>query len=466
MKKAHRIRNSRIATKLTVILLVFSLLAGGGWILWLLSERDSRLPKLALTLVQERQRARAAGLPRSFAELPKRRLLAEKDNAASLYREAVNLLPDWTPEDRRTLQRLHAPTDEISDDDAKRIVVLLKAATPALQRLKAGAQRAHCDFGWHGKLTEEEWKRRREILLACDRLAQLLQVYARDDSAAIRLVQQFTRHLTEESGLLVWYSRAYHTDLAARALFRIVHSQPERRDEAEQLWKEWSIPSGILKQMWQLQCVKEQSDSERSRRKVYKPEDEPFLDYNPLWRELDRLDHRLGWKLYADASEVINLRYWRQVKRVLESLPDDDLRAQYRALKQLDADEDGRGKAYAGYWFPQRYSGIAAQFVMAQLSYQMRWVALAVELYELTHGKRPAQLEDLPKDTPLTDPFSGKPLRFKSALLYSVGVDGKDNGGDPRQDIVISLEKEIAQPSLRSRRNTLRRPGRTSSSLE
>ncbi|WP_395091185.1 hypothetical protein [Armatimonas sp.] len=443
-----------------------TLLAGGGWILWLLGERDSRLPKLALTLVQERRKARAAGLPLSFAELPKRPQLAEKDNAAPLYREAVNLLPDWTTEDRRALQRLHVPTTEISDSDAERIGALLKAAAPALKKLKEGAQRAHCDFGWHGKLTEEEWKRRREILLAADRLAQLLQVYARDNTAAIPLVQQFTRHLTEESGLLVWYSRAYHTDLAARALFRMVHTQPERRAEAERLWTEWSVPSGILKQMWQLQCVKEQTDSQRSRRKVYKPEDEPFLDYNPLWRELDRLDHRLGWKLYADASEVINLRYWQEVKRVLEPLPDDDLWAQYQALKQLDADEDKRGKAYAGYWFPQRYSGIAAQFVMAQLSYQMRWVALAVETYEQKHGKRPARLEDLPIGTPLTDPFSGKPFLWKSALLYSVGVDEKDNGGDPRQDIVISLDKELAQPSLRSRRNTLRRPGRTSSALE
>jgi hypothetical protein len=59
-----------------------------------------------------------------------------------------------------------------------------------------------------------------------------------------------------------------------------------------------------------------------------------------------------------------------------------------------------------------------------------------VELYRLLNGKFPAKAEDvlgerLPRVP--ADPFDGRPLRFKpdgkDLVLYSVGVDGVDDGG-------------------------------------
>lgn len=64
--------------------------------------------------------------------------------------------------------------------------------------------------------------------------------------------------------------------------------------------------------------------------------------------------------------------------------------------------------------------------------------AIALKRYELRHGKFPEKLSELTPDllpaVPL-DPVDGKPLRYRrnadgSFLLYSVGVDGKDDGGD------------------------------------
>jgi len=59
---------------------------------------------------------------------------------------------------------------------------------------------------------------------------------------------------------------------------------------------------------------------------------------------------------------------------------------------------------------------------------------LALRAYQQKHGRLPEQLEMLvPEflDAAPQDEFDGKPLRYDSArkLLYSVGADGKDDGG-------------------------------------
>lgn len=65
-------------------------------------------------------------------------------------------------------------------------------------------------------------------------------------------------------------------------------------------------------------------------------------------------------------------------------------------------------------------------------------VAIALELYRRAHGSYPDSLEALtPKYLPgiPIDRFDGKPIKYKLAegrpLLYSVGVDGVDDGGRP-----------------------------------
>lgn len=65
--------------------------------------------------------------------------------------------------------------------------------------------------------------------------------------------------------------------------------------------------------------------------------------------------------------------------------------------------------------------------------------AIALKRFELRHGKWPGTLTELvPKFLPSVpiDPFDGKPLRYRpnpdgTYLLYSVGEDGKDDGGNP-----------------------------------
>jgi hypothetical protein len=61
---------------------------------------------------------------------------------------------------------------------------------------------------------------------------------------------------------------------------------------------------------------------------------------------------------------------------------------------------------------------------------------LAVERYRLAHGALPSSLEDLVAEylghVP-GDPFTGEKLRYeklgKGFVVYSVGADGRDDGG-------------------------------------
>jgi len=66
--------------------------------------------------------------------------------------------------------------------------------------------------------------------------------------------------------------------------------------------------------------------------------------------------------------------------------------------------------------------------------------AIALKRYQLTHGDFPADLTALVPEFVSAiprDPVDGQPLRYRrnadgTFLLYSVGENGKDDGGDPR----------------------------------
>jgi len=432
---------------------------GIGLLLDTLRERDSRLPRLALTLPEERKRARQAGLPRTLAQVRPPRFPFGGPNAAPLLREAVEHLPAWTPEERAVVRRYLDLNTESLERDRPTLEALLDRSADSVGLVRQSLGMPLCDFGWDSLSTDDDWKQRREVLLGLDRFALTLQVFALGSRSkpelalsVLGVVERLTRRLTQEGGMLVWQSRAAHTQYAARLLALLAREHPELTPEVERQLRVWSVPSEALDQAWRLQCVKEQGDATRARVRTYKPENEPFLDYNPLWRELDRLDHRLGWQLYADATETINLRYWRRVQECLRAERGRGLAARWRALKALDQEEDARGTAIPGYWYPQRYSGHAAQLVLADLALQF----VQLELTMRRTGTHPEAL----------DPFSGKPLLWKESVVYSVGPDGHDDGGTVGKDMVWNWEKKTAPLGLRSRKGTMRRPGRQAGSAE
>jgi hypothetical protein len=86
----------------------------------------------------------------------------------------------------------------------------------------------------------------------------------------------------------------------------------------------------------------------------------------------------------------------------------------------------------------------------AETAKQMTETAIALKRYQLKYGKYPMDLDSLVPEfvsaVPL-DPVDGQPLRYRlnsdgTFLLYSVGDNGKDDGGDP------SLGKGVTSSSF------------------
>lgn len=78
----------------------------------------------------------------------------------------------------------------------------------------------------------------------------------------------------------------------------------------------------------------------------------------------------------------------------------------------------------------------------AQADMDLARIALAIERYRLAKGKPPGQLTDLVPaylvEVPV-DPFDGQPIRYRLTepgyVVYSVGEDGNENGGQEKEEV-------------------------------
>lgn len=94
-------------------------------------------------------------------------------------------------------------------------------------------------------------------------------------------------------------------------------------------------------------------------------------------------------------------------------------------------------------------SAVFYKVMRIETARQMTVTAIALKRYQLKNGKNPASLDLLVPEfvaaVPV-DPVNGEPLHYRlnsdgTFLLYSVGDNGVDDGGDP------SLEKGVTGPS-------------------
>jgi tetratricopeptide (TPR) repeat protein len=85
---------------------------------------------------------------------------------------------------------------------------------------------------------------------------------------------------------------------------------------------------------------------------------------------------------------------------------------------------------------------VAELSLRSQAGVDLARTALAIERYRLATGKLPEQLADLVpqylEEVP-TDPFDGRPIRYKRTepgyRLYSILEDGQDNGGKDKSEV-------------------------------
>jgi hypothetical protein len=89
--------------------------------------------------------------------------------------------------------------------------------------------------------------------------------------------------------------------------------------------------------------------------------------------------------------------------------------------------------------------GLVVKSALASARFRAAQTALAIERCRLARGRPPDQLSDLvPTFLPAvpTDPFDGKPLRYKKLakgyIVYSIGEDAVDNGGTEKTSNGVS----------------------------
>jgi hypothetical protein len=124
----------------------------------------------------------------------------------------------------------------------------------------------------------------------------------------------------------------------------------------------------------------------------------------------------------------------------------DRQKARLIELGLLHEEEDSdRGTSSFGSDLRTLFSGstvalsrIINKVFLSEVGRELTTTALALKRYQLHHGQYPAELAGLvPEFLPSIprDPADGKPLRYQhkpdgAFLLYSIGEDGVDNGGD------------------------------------
>jgi hypothetical protein len=147
----------------------------------------------------------------------------------------------------------------------------------------------------------------------------------------------------------------------------------------------------------------------------------------------------------ATATEVEVLRWSLLARQSLDHDWPTVLRLHQEMADQKAAVRQNRSAfAIIIYGLPAPYEAhLATWGALAEARRSLVNVGLAVHRFRLRHGRLPGTLAEIDTDLigkcadrtpPLTDPLDGRPIRYliqpDRCLIYSVGVDKLDNGGD------------------------------------
>jgi hypothetical protein len=161
-----------------------------------------------------------------------------------------------------------------------------------------------------------------------------------------------------------------------------------------------------------------------------------------VWQE-DTQKSGLAEILIYEFGGVKEIDHLRSIDLVAEcvaaaKLPSPD---RYRTARALEA--------RLGNWCPLFLNSRGCAFLPNVINHdgirvarsRVALVVLAVEKQRIETGELPDQLD---AGLPL-DPFTGQPLRYKKRtqgyIVYSVGKDGVDDGGDDKKDITFTVER-------------------------
>jgi hypothetical protein len=157
------------------------------------------------------------------------------------------------------------------------------------------------------------------------------------------------------------------------------------------------------------------------------------------WKNHDRLRLLRYWQGVIERARLLTASLGKAAQN--QPAPKETFSDWFLAAKQNDY-HDLDPYDNARYLLSPVLTGLGASMlrraVHGQATRELLFTELALRRFEVAHGKRPDSLDELiPRflDAIPIDPWDGKPLRYKPGtnglfVLYSVGENGRDEGGD------------------------------------
>jgi hypothetical protein len=153
------------------------------------------------------------------------------------------------------------------------------------------------------------------------------------------------------------------------------------------------------------------------------------------------------WRVNSKDDELFLLQHYQALFESLRMLGGTqpwpaicaELKAQDDMLRKISGSYLGKVRYQVSSWIIPNSFRAALNAVRGETLRRLTVTAIALERYRLRHARPPADLAalapELLRAVPV-DPMSGKPLGYRligsgSFALYSVGEDGRDDGGDP-----------------------------------
>ena len=391
---------------------------------------------------------RAAGYPVTFKELDAWYSIPDlEENAADVITNAFAYYTEWDYEKRKSLprvgeERLPPRTEPLADGTKSLIAAYLCDNQTALELLHKGARIEHCrypiDLGrGHDCLVGHVSRIKTGVELLY--LEAVLNAEDKKPELAIPSIESMfgiSRSLTKEPLLISQLSSIACRALAVKALERAV-SRTEFTDV------QLAHLSEMLADARDLSALSRAFAGEQCFAIAAFEKPSVLIDYylglparsprSPARRVFVAFYTLTG---LLEKNAAIYLDLMSDCIRAYELPPHQ----RQKAFRSIEAKVNSLSKihAYARLAMPAIPRCVTLELNhIAQL--RSAQTALAVQRYRLAEGRLPDTLADLVPDyleTVPLDPFDGNDLRYKKLnigfVVYSIGEDGKDDGGGER----------------------------------
>lgn len=428
----HRLRNRLlIAAALLVAFVVIGVVVTLGAIRWRL-HRDVK---------QQIAGIKADGLPTTAEELEDwYKPLANSTNAAIFYEELFEGLPTNTPGRVVSLSR-NEPLSSVVSNQLRTAVSkhsdslrLARRGTP----LTSARYSVDLSEGVNARIPHAAKLKTMSQLLRAEAVLNIAE--RRPDAAAeaILAIHRAARTLDEEPVLISALVVVAMDSIGFSTLERLLNHLALDRNQLAQFSHAATLADrtnrfvkGLIadRAMYNEIIGMAQYDIARLRQVAPGDEEEERFDPAPqpgwIWNLIGFFERDRAFYLRAMATNI----------HVAKLPPPEFLRAG-KAAEELTV-QARRGYYIFSSLFLPAFERLGSRDAEASARARTALVALAVEDWRISHaGKTPDSLDELVpthlKQIP-TDPFDGKPLRYKKLprgyVAYSIGRDNKDDGG-------------------------------------